>query len=281
MKYFICLVFLFGLSFSQIVDYSNQKSWYGSCNAVLTEEEILHNKNEEIVYNIQSPISINSENAKENLARKNKIKLLETHFTSLDNITREVMKNGKVRFKFENVVNNFIIIEKDGEEYKFIFTDMFVHCPAEHNVNNLSNIQCELQLYHERNFLGQKDVQFKYLAVSLLLSSAVADTALLSSNSINFSNYFSKSSQFYYYDGSNTLPPCTENVTWLVLANSVPTSNLQIAELISVINANFNGGNNRQVVELSAERKVYYLEGVSSYISLNFLIATLISLFLI
>lgn len=281
MKYFICLVFLFGISFSQIVDYSNQKSWYGSCNAVLTEEEILHNKNEEIVYNIQSPISINSENAKENLARKNKIKLLETHFTSLDNITREVMKNGKVRFKFENVVNNFIIIEKNGEEYKFIFTDMFVHCPAEHNVNNLSNIQCELQLYHERNFLGQKDVQFKYLAVSLLLSSAVADTALLSSNSINFSNYFSKSSQFYYYDGSNTLPPCTENVTWLVLANSVPTSNLQIAELISVINTNFNGGNNRQVVELSAERKVYYLEGVSSYISLNFLIATLISLFLI
>lgn len=281
MKYFICLVFLFGLSFSQIVDYSNQKSWYGSCNAVLTEEEILHNKNEEIVYNIQSPISINSENAKKNLARKNKIKLLETHFTSLDNITREVMKNGKVRFKFENVVNNFIIIEKDGEEYKFIFTDMFVHCPAEHNVNNLSNIQCELQLYHERNFLGQKDVQFKYLAVSLLLSSAVADTALLSSNSINFSNYFSKSSQFYYYDGSNTLPPCTENVTWLVLANSVPTSNLQIAELISVINANFNGGNNRQVIELSAERKVYYLEGISSYISLNFLIATLISLFLI
>lgn len=281
MKFLICLVLLFGISHSQIVDYSNQKSWYGSCNAVLTEEEILHNKNNDIVYNIQSPISINSENAQKNLARKKGIKILETHFTSLDNITREVMKNGKVRFKFENVVNNFIVIEKDDEEYKFVFTDMFVHCPAEHNINNLSNIQCELQLYHERNFLGQKDVQFKYLAVSLLLSSAVADTALLSSNSINFSNYFSKSSQFYYYDGSNTLPPCSENVTWLVLANSVQTSNLQISELISVINANFNGGNNRQVVELSAERKVYYLEGISSYVSLNLLIATLISLFLI
>lgn len=281
MKFLLGLILLLATCYSQMIDYTNQKSWHGQCNAVLSETEKKHNKDNDIVFNIQSPISINSENAKKNLARKNGIKLLETHFVSLDNITREVLKNGKVRFRFENVVNNFIVIEKDGDKYKFVFTDMFVHCPAEHNINNLSGVQCELQLYHERNFLGEKDVQFKYLAVSLLLSSAVADTALLSSNSINFSNYFTKSSQFYFYEGSNTVAPCSENVNWLVLSTPVPTSNLQISELITVINSNFNGGNNRQTVELSSDRKVYYLEGKSFSMTLNLIIAALITLFLI
>lgn len=281
MKFILCIIVLLTISKSQIIDYRNQKSWYGSCNALLSEEEKKHNKDNDILYNIQSPISINSENAKKNVARKHGIKLLETHYVSLDNITREVMKNGKVRFKFENVVNNFIIIEKDGDKYKYVFTDMFVHCPAEHNINNVSGVQCELQLYHERNYLGEKDEQFNVLAISLLLSSAVADTALLSSNSINFTNYFSKSSPFYFYEGSNTIPPCHENVSWLVLSAPVPTSNLQITELISLINQNFNGGNNRQTVDLSPERKVYYLEGISILTSFNILIIALTTLFLI
>lgn len=50
-------------------------------------------------------------------------------------------------------------------------------------------------------------------------------------------------SQYYRYQGSLTTPPCSENVTWLILKQPVEVSKLQIARFLEVI------GNNARPVQ--------------------------------
>ena len=71
-----------------------------------------------------------------------------------------------------------------------------------------------------------------------------------------------KKKDVYYYKGSLTTPPCTEDVNWVVIEDIKKMSQNQFdkfEEYVNKLNKNYSKGNNRKTFELNG-RKVYKSE---------------------
>lgn len=71
--------------------------------------------------------------------------------------------------------------------------------------------------------------------------------------SINLKNFMPPSLKYYFYSGSLTTPPCTENVNWYVLATPVSASMEQVSEFSKLYpnNARPTQGLHHRVIKMS------------------------------
>lgn len=235
------------------LNYANQLTWGDECVDESRQSPI----------NLPTSLSFLEEVGNLNVVRMN--------YSPLKNI-KQVLVGGHVfAFKYDNVVDNHIVLEKFGKEYKFTLFNVHIHCPAEHQVDSTIEYPCELHLVHQRLISGaDKDQTFKFLVVGLLLrESGVADNQLFGTTDMDFSKTVTRDFAYYFYEGSLTTPPCSEQVNWLVRAEPVNTSKAQLDLLKNWINSVYPGTGNDRNVQDAKERKIYYIAALSSYVNMN------------
>jgi carbonic anhydrase len=149
-----------------------------------------------------------------------------------------------------------------GEE-RFVLLQYHFHSPSEHHVNGRS-FPAEMHMVH-------KAADGKLAVIGVLFEEGAENPALaaiganlpktkgeenhLAHVTVDADDLLPSSRTSYRYSGSLTTPPCSEDVTWIVMATPVTISSAQLATLRSVLTAN-----NRPVQPLND--RALALEGV-------------------
>ena len=173
----------------------------------------------------QSPINIVSSKVKEDkkLIRK-QIYYKPTTFTLLNN-GHTIQANATTE-------NNSIVVE--GKEYKL--TQFHFHTPSEHQFNGQS-YDVEIHFVH-------KDKSGKLAVLGVMIQEGRKNKALkkiwdilpgeetkkVDSEKylINLQALLPQNQVSFYYDGSLTTPPCTEEVEWIIFEQPIEMSKEQI-----------------------------------------------------
>lgn len=169
-----------------------------------------------------------------------------------------------------NTTGTFILNE-NGQSLVYKPNFIAVHSPSEHQVNGLAH-DVEVQVYHTL-FSGQTNQT--QAAISLFFDAAGntdlpffsqfvnSGTGTLNAKvtTLDLSSVISQMttfSDYYYYPGSMTVPPCTENVNWVIIPEAQTISTGQLAAFTTLWSgAQFEKGNSRGVQKLDG-RSVYY-----------------------
>jgi carbonic anhydrase len=137
---------------------------------------------------------------------------------------------------------------------KYFLQHLEFHHPSEHLIGGKPH-SLELQIYHKSDdeqwlvlgiFLevGKENSEFKKL-ISLMTSKA--DDA-----KFNLEKIIKSNDQTFFYDGSNTTPPCKEGVKWYVMKTPLEISKEQMNQIIQ--SAIFVKTNSRPVQEFHPEK---------------------------
>lgn len=183
----------------------------------------------------------------------------------------------KYFFTYDKAVNNFVILQKLGVNYTYFFKEVNYHCPNEHIVLRQTGT-CEVQIIHQRTVPpNDADLNMKFLYISYFVNAdnTAPETQLVPPQkkpvtyNLDFSSILTKNSSFYFYQGSQTIPSCEENVYWLIAKDPIKASSLQVNDLKSWISLAYNKdtGNRREEQALNS-RPVYSIDYPSSSLPL-------------
>jgi len=154
-----------------------------------------------------------------------------------------------------------------GEE-KFVLLQYHFHSPSEHHVDGRP-FPAEMHLVH-------KAPDGRLAVIGVLFQEGAANPALdpiwanlptskgeeshLAHLKVDVDDLLPVSRASYRYTGSLTTPPCSEDVTWIVMSTPVSMSAEQVARLRSTL-----VGNNRPVQPLN--RRALVVEGVEEQVA--------------
>lgn len=147
----------------------------------------------------------------------------------------------------------------DDNLYRLI--QIHIHTPAEHKLQG-DAAPMEVHLVHQGNNgkvvvlavlvqSGPKSVVFQKIVNHLPEDKAVEHT--VEGEMINPLSFIPKEKSYYNYYGSLTVPPCSENVEWILMVNPVNASSSQINQLSKLV-----AGNNARPVQPLKQRRIYY-----------------------
>lgn len=241
------LLSVIALSISQTINYSVQSNWGGSCGNKVN----------------QSPINLSSK--QEDYKKDGSLSISKIFYSTIYGTTRALNTDGNIVASYSRVTDNYIILNKFDNEYKFTLQKISFHCPAEHHIDD-TVLACEIQLLHQRDLAASNADATTYnsLIVSILIvGNGTVDDDILKDD-MDFSNYLNKLSRFFFYEGSLTYPDCTPNVNWLIRAQSVTVSTSQLTALTTLINQSYPNGNDRNI-QTTGERTIYLIDNCSYY----------------
>jgi carbonic anhydrase len=173
----------------------------------------------------QSPVNINSADVKLHKTDQTMSINYKTSAVTIKNTghTIEVRVSGN---------DNFIRL--NGTVY--YLSQFHFHAPSEHQINNRS-YPMEIHFVNKSNG-GKLAILALFVKIGkhsgLLdpifqnLPSERMEQIKLKSN-VHFNDLFTKKSSFYYYIGSLTTPPCTEDVKWIIFKQPIEISTGQLA----------------------------------------------------
>lgn len=180
----------------------------------------------------QSPIDLNS-SVKSNLGSLS----LNYQDTPLNII------NNKHTIRVDYQPGSYLVL--DGQKYDLL--QFHFHQPSEHLVSG-KGFEMEAHFVHK-----SQDTE-DLLVLAVLMSEGKINRALetvwdkipfgdrsreVSDLTIDASKLLPENiNRYYRYQGSLTTPPCSENVTWLVLKQPIEVSDLQISRFLEVIGTN-------------------------------------------
>ena len=198
----------------------------------------------------QSPINLLTKDVVKNEIQ---LKITDYQYVTLTHI-HSVNNNGhSIQYNFSSE-DNAVIFDKE----KYTLRQFHFHSPSEHTINGI-RYPLEIHLVHyndeKRDYLviaamaveGESNETFVFLEQFLPIS--VGET-----KPINTTHDFNQlipennGAGYFYYKGSLTTPPCTENVNWLIMTSFVTVSETQI-ELL------------RQLMPIDNYRDVQHLNG--------------------
>ncbi|WP_258105391.1 carbonic anhydrase [Marinoscillum sp. MHG1-6] len=147
----------------------------------------------------------------------------------------------------------------DGEEYSLV--QFHFHTPSEHHING-REFPMEIHFVH-------KNVKGDFGVIGILIEEGASRNHFLDhfkncipshasevkrgGEMVSISEAFpAHTNNFYYYDGSLTTPPCSENVHWIIFEESITAQKDQIEAIHRVIN-----DDNRPIQQLGS-RMVYH-----------------------
>lgn len=192
----------------------------------------------------QSPVDIDEP------VTNGKLLPIKFHYKEAD----VVWKNNGRSVLGEMPTGNFV--EVDGDRYDLV--QFHFHAPSEHKVAS-APYDMELHLMH-------KNTEGKFVEIAVLFEEGKANKSLAglwkdlpSVNethpeplAFNPASLLPAKKTFYHYQGSLTVPPCTEGFKWFVMTTPVEVSSKQVDEFVRV--ASFNARpvqplNGRKVVK--------------------------------
>ena len=157
----------------------------------------------------------------------------------------------------------------DGNEHIFFLSEVYFHLNSEHRLQN-RQYPVEMQLVHYRN---NYQSNHEKLIISVLFDySNNIENELLSELKVgllqeiefaDFSEIVKKSKPFYYYKGGITLPPCSNNVHWIIFKDIHDMSYAQFERIKNWIESSnkyyySTGYGNARGIKALNGRKIYY-----------------------
>ncbi|KAL8493924.1 hypothetical protein ACS0TY_024904 [Phlomoides rotata] len=136
----------------------------------------------------------------------------------------------------------------NGTEFKL--EQCHWHIPSEHTVNSRS-AERDIAVVGILYTLGRADPFLTQLAP--FIPSATRNATNI--GIVNLSNIGFKGRKYYRYNGSLTVPPCSENVTWTILKKVRTVSLKQITALRNAVDDGITG--NARPIQALNERPVY------------------------
>ena len=223
---------------------------------------------------IQSPINIPSQKS-ESIVIDNgtHAKIKQFSYTNI-NSARVKFDNGHKWTTEELNVGN-LEIELNQTVYTYKLNSIHFHLYSEHRIEN-HQYPMEMHIVHKNTDQADKDNENLVIGILFDYNSEednkfLKDMKLASEEEINEANILSlidKNDEFYYYKGSLTTDPCTENVNWIVFRKILHMSYNQFHEFEKWIEKSIpqyygvGYGNARGPKRLS--ERIIYLENLKS-----------------
>lgn len=166
-------------------------------------------------------------------------------------------KKGGRRVVLKALQENNLVLQ--GKSYRLVFIDF--KKPSEHTID-WKHFPVELQLVHKNEIDGRMAVVAIFLQqnsrhsvnkqpmLSRLLHVMGGQDARL--EDINLMDLYPKDKSYFCYEGSLTVPPYTENVTWIVYQQPIDVAQGQLEQIAQMI----NGDNNQDVVMLEKDQLI-------------------------
>ena len=164
----------------------------------------------------------------------------------------------EIEFRYEesplSILNNGHTIEVEYEEGSTIAVDgrryglaqFHFHAPSEHQVDG-TRFAAEIHLVH-------RDANDRIAVVGLLVEEGAENQALASAwahlpakestaepieaKVVDADRLLPRGRSYYRYPGSLTTPPCTEQVTWLIMTERIQMSGEQLGALTDIVRMN-------------------------------------------
>ena len=147
----------------------------------------------------------------------------------IKSLSYSTIKSGEVKFDHSHKWTTkeldigYIEIELNHTIYKYKLHSIHFHLYSEHRIEN-KQYPMEMHMVHKN--MNKSDKQNENLVLGVLfdykndINNDFLDEMNLSSekqiNDALITNIINKNDEFYYYKGSLTTVPCTENVNWIV-----------------------------------------------------------------
>jgi len=138
-------------------------------------------------------------------------------------------------------------------DHQYELRNITLHTPSEHSVGN-RHFNMELQLNHEDDFGNMASVAILFSSVEKLegnfaqqygrtdfWSGYVANKGVTRGAHLSLLPYLPKTkadSNFYAYPGSQTHPPCSEGVQWLVMRKVHQVKQTEVQNLMKQFSSN-------------------------------------------
>ena len=242
---------------------SNSKSFlqYPEPNNGWEDDELCQNSAE------QSPINIPYETDLNIIKDESNVEFLSIDYNYLTSGVIQYQQNHAWGIGILDGGNFRIRIDKT--EYTFYLSEVYLHLNSEHKLQD-KQYPMEMQLVHYRDNYQNS---YEKLIISVLFDyTNNKENDLLKELKIglneeiknaDFSEILQRSSSFYYYKGGLTIPPCSNNVHWIILKDIHDMSYDQFKTIKNWIEGsnkyyyNTGYGNARGVKPLNG-RKIYY-----------------------
>ena len=191
----------------------------------------------------QSPIDIPPTTIKRNLN-------IEVDY---ENSSIGLFNNGKTLF-----VNYFAKAKILLNKTKYKLIRLQFHTPSEHRVGGIE-YPMEIQFYHrsaENNvamisvFVEQGETNPLLEKIWNFMPEHINHENVIREKKFNAKLLFPNDSKFYFYTGSLTTPPCTENIPWVIFTNPIQASREQLEIFSTILDNNIRpiqATNNRAI----------------------------------
>lgn len=256
---------------SEKADYSKQDSWPGNCNKGT----------------MQSPIEFTDSISYRRA--EGHVHFMAVEYHPLHDVKVEFMDTGHFGVRFNKKGEyGCVKIEIADAKIKYDLAGIVFHHKAEHKARGIE-ADLEMQLIHkiDKNYVHcnpplnemhenciHKSLQTldvldnEYLIISVLFKidkeKSNPDITRLhvccggKIDGFDINHYVSKYESYYFYRGSFTMPPCRENVNWVIYEHLFPIGEDQINDFVKVLFKNgYTDGNRRKFQDLN-NREVFY-----------------------
>jgi carbonic anhydrase len=243
------LSLLFSLIFT--LDYSAQTTWGDDCQ----------------LDSIQSPININEKDVVDD---NSKFSFESIDYKTIESTSVTYINNFSI--STPTLDNGNITVKINGTIFTYKILNIHFHLNSEHTING-KNYDMEMHIVHEN--INTEDKNNLHMVIAYIFEIDDDDDddeekSFLDSIGFNTGEEVKnvnvqdivKKEDVYYYKGSLTTPPCTEDVNWVVIEDIKKMSQNQFdkfEEYVNKLNKNYSKGNNRKTFELNG-RKVYKSE---------------------